>query len=46
VTLFDTAEGYGPYVNEELVGEALEPLREQVLLTTKFAKSQMLLVHP
>ena len=36
VTLFDTAEGYGPYVNEELVGEALQPVREQVLLCTKF----------
>jgi aryl-alcohol dehydrogenase-like predicted oxidoreductase len=29
VTLFDTAEGYGPFVNEELVGEALEPVRDQ-----------------
>jgi aryl-alcohol dehydrogenase-like predicted oxidoreductase len=36
VTLFDTAEGYGPYVNEELVGEALEPVRDQVLVSTKF----------
>src|SRR5450755_668258 len=36
VTLFDTAEGYGPYVNEELVGEALEPVRDQVLVCTKF----------
>ncbi|EJJ26166.1 aldo/keto reductase [Rhizobium sp. CF142] len=36
VTLFDTAEGYGPYVNEELVGEALEPVRDQVLIGTKF----------
>jgi aryl-alcohol dehydrogenase-like predicted oxidoreductase len=36
VTLFDTAEGYGPFVNEELVGEALEPVREQVLICTKF----------
>ena len=36
VTLFDTAEGYGPYVNEELVGEALEPVRDQVLICTKF----------
>ncbi|MBY5645902.1 aldo/keto reductase [Rhizobium leguminosarum] len=36
VTLFDTAEGYGPYVNEELVGEALEPIREQVQIGTKF----------
>lgn len=36
VTLFDTAEGYGPFVNELLVGEALEPVREQVLICTKF----------
>jgi aryl-alcohol dehydrogenase-like predicted oxidoreductase len=36
VTLFDTAEGYGPFTNEVLVGEALEPLREQVLIATKF----------
>lgn len=36
VTFFDTAEVYGPYVNEELVGEALAPLREQVVIATKF----------
>lgn len=36
VTLFDTAEVYGPYVNEELVGEALQPLRDQVVMATKF----------
>ena len=36
VTLFDTAEVYGPYTNEELVGEALEPLRDQVVIATKF----------
>ena len=36
VTLFDTAEVYGPYTNEELLGEALEPLREQVVIATKF----------
>ena len=36
VTLFDTAEGYGPFVNEELVGEALQPIRDQVLVATKF----------
>ncbi|RXZ73167.1 aldo/keto reductase [Agromyces albus] len=36
VTFFDTAEVYGPYVNEELVGEALEPIRNQVQLATKF----------
>jgi aryl-alcohol dehydrogenase-like predicted oxidoreductase len=36
VTFFDTAESYGPYVNEELVGEALAPLRGQVVIATKF----------
>lgn len=36
VTFFDTAEVYGPYLNEELVGEALAPLREQVVIATKF----------
>ena len=36
VTLFDTAEVYGPYANEELLGEALEPLRDQVVIATKF----------
>jgi aryl-alcohol dehydrogenase-like predicted oxidoreductase len=36
VTLFDTAEAYGPFVNEELVGEALHPVRDQVLICTKF----------
>ncbi len=36
VTFFDTAEVYGPFTNEELVGEALAPLREQVLIATKF----------
>jgi aryl-alcohol dehydrogenase-like predicted oxidoreductase len=36
VTLFDTAEVYGPYINEELVGEALAPVRERVLIATKF----------
>jgi aryl-alcohol dehydrogenase-like predicted oxidoreductase len=36
ITLFDTAEVYGPYTNEELVGEALAPLREQVVIATKF----------
>lgn len=36
VTFFDTAEAYGPYVNEELVGEALEPIRDQVVIATKF----------
>jgi aryl-alcohol dehydrogenase-like predicted oxidoreductase len=36
VTFFDTAEVYGPYVNEELVGEALGPIRDQVKIATKF----------
>jgi aryl-alcohol dehydrogenase-like predicted oxidoreductase len=36
VTFFDTAEAYGPYTNEELVGEALAPFREQVVIATKF----------
>src|SRR5579862_9070231 len=36
ITFFDTAESYGPYVNEELVGEALAPYRGQVALATKF----------
>ena len=36
VDFFDTAEVYGPYVNEELVGEALEPIRDQVVIATKF----------
>jgi aryl-alcohol dehydrogenase-like predicted oxidoreductase len=36
VTLFDTAEAYGPFANEELVGEALEPVRDGVVIATKF----------
>src|ERR1700754_361037 len=36
VTLFDTAEVYGPFVNEELVGEALAPFRNEVAVATKF----------
>lgn len=36
ITLFDTAEIYGPFINEELVGEALEPFRGQVVIATKF----------
>lgn len=36
ITFYDTAEAYGPYVNEELVGEALEPLRDQTVIATKF----------
>jgi aryl-alcohol dehydrogenase-like predicted oxidoreductase len=36
VTLFDTAQVYGPYTNEDLVGEALEPVRDEVVIATKF----------
>jgi aryl-alcohol dehydrogenase-like predicted oxidoreductase len=36
VTFFDTAEAYGPFTNEELVGEALSPFREKVVIATKF----------
>ena len=36
ITFFDTAEVYGPYLNEELVGEALAPFRDQVVIATKF----------
>jgi aryl-alcohol dehydrogenase-like predicted oxidoreductase len=36
VTFFDTAEAYGPYLNEEVVGEALEPMRDKVVIATKF----------
>ena len=36
LTFFDTAQVYGPLTNEELVGEALEPLRDQVVIATKF----------
>src|SRR3982750_623387 len=36
VTFFDTAEAYGPFVNEELVGEALAPFRGRVVIATKF----------
>jgi aryl-alcohol dehydrogenase-like predicted oxidoreductase len=39
VTFFDTAEVYGPYDNEDVVGEALEPLRDQVVIATKFGFS-------
>src|SRR6478672_5768645 len=35
-TFFDTAEAYGPRANEELVGEALAPMRDQVMIATKF----------
>lgn len=36
VTFFDTAEAYGPFVNEEVVGEALQPIRDKVVIATKF----------
>src|SRR5512136_2925838 len=36
VTFFDTAEAYGPFINEELVGEALAPFRDRVVIATKF----------
>src|SRR5678816_2098253 len=36
VTLFDTAEAYGPFTNEEIVGEALAPFRDRVVIATKF----------
>lgn len=36
VTFFDTAEAYGPFTNEELVGEALAPVRDKVVIATKF----------
>ena len=36
-TFFDTAEAYGPFINEELVGEAVKPFRDKIVLTTKFS---------
>ena len=36
VTFFDTAEAYGPFTNEEIVGEALAPFRDKVVIATKF----------
>ena len=36
ITLFDTAEAYGPHTNEELVGEALAPVRNQIFIASKF----------
>ena len=39
VTFFDTAQVYGPFINEELVGEALAPVRDQVVIATKFGFS-------
>src|SRR5271154_5283673 len=40
VTFFDTAECYGPFTNEELVGEALSPFREKVVIATKFGSPE------
>lgn len=37
VTFFDTAEGYGPHVNEELLGEAIAPFRDKIVISTKFS---------
>jgi aryl-alcohol dehydrogenase-like predicted oxidoreductase len=42
VTFFDTAEVYGPLINEELVGEALAPFRDQVVIATKFGHAPAL----
>src|SRR5882724_8611312 len=39
VTFFDTAEVYGPFINEELLGEALFPLRKEVVIATKFGSN-------
>ncbi len=39
VTFFDTAQTYGPFANEELVGEALAPFRDQVVIATKFGSN-------
>src|SRR3954452_23008816 len=36
ITFFDTAEAYGPFVNESVVGEALEPMRDHLVIATKF----------
>src|SRR5690625_5759985 len=37
VNLFDTAEAYGPFVNEQLIGEAIEPIRKDILVCTKWS---------
>lgn len=42
VNFFDTAEAYGPFVNEELVGEGLQPIRKNVLIATKFSVNEIL----
>ena len=46
MTFFDTAEAYGPFANEELVGEALGPVRDQVVITTKFGGSSRTAMPP
>jgi pyridoxine 4-dehydrogenase len=45
VTFFDTAEAYGPFANEELVGEALAPFRDQVVVATKFGFKDGIAAH-
>lgn len=45
VTFFDTAESYGPFVNEEVVGEALAPFRDKVVIATKFGFKQGLVME-
>ena len=45
VTLFDTAEAYGPFLNEEVVGEALEPFRKEVVIATKFGFKDGISTH-
>lgn len=45
VTFFDTAEAYGPFTNEQLVGEALEPFRRQVVIATKFGFTDGIAQH-
>lgn len=45
VTFFDTAEVYGPFTNEELVGEALEAFKGQVVIATKFDSNTEKMVH-
>ncbi len=46
VTLFDTAEAYGPFTNEELVGEALASVRDRVVIATKFGSDRPVLSAP
>ena len=46
VTFFDTAEAYGPYLNEELVGEALAPVRDKVVIATQRQTRLRIIRHP